>query len=235
MTLIGRPGHEWRRRPLPRRLRRHVQWLWPAGDWSARRTRAKLGRSRGRRIDFDQYGWTLSSGDPLDHRRPAICPRVDQGQCRQGGQGVRSQARYLRACGAAVSANTVLRRPGPGADVDVLIVGAGISGVGAAYHLHDQCPDKRYLILEGQGHLRRHLGDAQISRRAFRFGPLHLRLPLQAVDRPADRQWRRDPQIHGRGHRRERHRRSHPLRTPHQRLPLVERRQPLDRRGDPQR
>jgi monooxygenase len=32
--------------------------------------------------------------------------------------------------------------------VDVLIVGAGISGVGAAYHLQQQCPDKRYLILE---------------------------------------------------------------------------------------
>ena len=32
---------------------------------------------------------------------------------------------------------------------DVLIVGAGISGVGAAYHLQDQCPDKSYVILEG--------------------------------------------------------------------------------------
>ena len=32
--------------------------------------------------------------------------------------------------------------------VDVLIVGAGISGVGSAYHLQEQCPDKSYLILE---------------------------------------------------------------------------------------
>ncbi|MEI8241465.1 MAG: NAD(P)/FAD-dependent oxidoreductase, partial [Actinomycetota bacterium] len=32
---------------------------------------------------------------------------------------------------------------------DVLIVGAGISGVGAAYHLQDQCPGKSYLVLEG--------------------------------------------------------------------------------------
>ena len=31
---------------------------------------------------------------------------------------------------------------------DVLIVGAGISGVGAAYHLQQQCPDKSFLILE---------------------------------------------------------------------------------------
>ncbi len=32
--------------------------------------------------------------------------------------------------------------------VDVLIVGAGISGVGSAYHLQQQCPDKSYAILE---------------------------------------------------------------------------------------
>jgi cation diffusion facilitator CzcD-associated flavoprotein CzcO len=33
--------------------------------------------------------------------------------------------------------------------VDVLIVGAGISGIGAGYHLQTQCPDKRFVILEG--------------------------------------------------------------------------------------
>ena len=33
---------------------------------------------------------------------------------------------------------------------DVLIVGAGISGVGGAYHLQQQCPDKSYVILEMQ-------------------------------------------------------------------------------------
>ncbi len=33
---------------------------------------------------------------------------------------------------------------------DVLIIGAGISGIGAAYHLQQQCPDRSYLILEAQ-------------------------------------------------------------------------------------
>jgi len=33
---------------------------------------------------------------------------------------------------------------------DVLIVGAGISGVGGAYHLTQQCPEKTYVILETQ-------------------------------------------------------------------------------------
>jgi cation diffusion facilitator CzcD-associated flavoprotein CzcO len=33
---------------------------------------------------------------------------------------------------------------------DVIIVGAGLSGIGAAWHLQDKCPDKSYLILEGR-------------------------------------------------------------------------------------
>ncbi|MEO7854156.1 MAG: NAD(P)/FAD-dependent oxidoreductase [Rubrivivax sp.] len=37
-----------------------------------------------------------------------------------------------------------------GTDFDVLIVGAGISGIGVAYHLQRQCPDKRFVILEEQ-------------------------------------------------------------------------------------
>ncbi|MDF2494133.1 NAD(P)/FAD-dependent oxidoreductase [Sphingomonas sp.] len=34
--------------------------------------------------------------------------------------------------------------------VDVIIVGAGLSGVGAAHHLQRRCPDRSYLILEGR-------------------------------------------------------------------------------------
>jgi cation diffusion facilitator CzcD-associated flavoprotein CzcO len=34
--------------------------------------------------------------------------------------------------------------------VDVLIVGAGLSGIGAACHLRTRCPDKTYLILEAR-------------------------------------------------------------------------------------
>jgi cation diffusion facilitator CzcD-associated flavoprotein CzcO len=33
---------------------------------------------------------------------------------------------------------------------DVLVIGAGISGIGAGYHLQAQCPTKRYAILEGR-------------------------------------------------------------------------------------
>jgi monooxygenase len=34
---------------------------------------------------------------------------------------------------------------------DVLIVGAGLSGIGAAWHLQTNCPDRTYAILEGRG------------------------------------------------------------------------------------
>lgn len=33
---------------------------------------------------------------------------------------------------------------------DVLIIGAGISGIGAAYHLQTMCPDRDFVILEGR-------------------------------------------------------------------------------------
>src|SRR5664279_3337758 len=34
--------------------------------------------------------------------------------------------------------------------VDVLVVGAGISGIGAAYHLQKLCPDRSYAIVEAR-------------------------------------------------------------------------------------
>jgi len=36
---------------------------------------------------------------------------------------------------------------------DVVIIGAGLSGVGAAYRLQTQCPSKRYVVLEGRGEM----------------------------------------------------------------------------------
>ncbi|MEK7295391.1 MAG: NAD(P)/FAD-dependent oxidoreductase [Actinomycetota bacterium] len=33
---------------------------------------------------------------------------------------------------------------------DVVVVGAGISGIGAGYHLQTKCPDRSYVILEGR-------------------------------------------------------------------------------------
>ena len=40
-----------------------------------------------------------------------------------------------------------------GEHFDVIVVGAGISGIGAGYHLQSECPDRTYLILEGRDDL----------------------------------------------------------------------------------
>ena len=33
---------------------------------------------------------------------------------------------------------------------DVIVVGAGLSGIGAGYHLQTACPNKTYAVLEGR-------------------------------------------------------------------------------------
>lgn len=38
-------------------------------------------------------------------------------------------------------------------DIDVLIIGAGISGIGTAFHLQSHCPEKTYAIVEARGAL----------------------------------------------------------------------------------
>jgi len=64
--------------------------------------------------------------------------------------------------------------------VDVVIVGAGISGISAAWHLQDRCPDKSYVILErrenlgGTWDLFRYPGirsDSDMFSLGFRFRP----------------------------------------------------------------
>src|SRR6516162_10085869 len=39
----------------------------------------------------------------------------------------------------------------PAEHFDVIIIGAGLSGIGAGYRLQMQCPGKRYVILEARG------------------------------------------------------------------------------------
>ena len=63
---------------------------------------------------------------------------------------------------------------------DVLIVGAGISGIGAAYHLSQQCPGKSFVVLEGlesfggTWHMHRYPGirsDSDLYTFGYRFKP----------------------------------------------------------------
>lgn len=65
-------------------------------------------------------------------------------------------------------------------EFDVLIIGAGISGIGSAYHLKTQCPDKSFAILEskedigGTWHTHRYPGvrsDSDLYTFGYRFKP----------------------------------------------------------------
>src|ERR1700685_4508092 len=82
---------------------------------------------------------------------------------------------------------------GDGASVqhfDVLIVGAGISGIGAGYHLTQQCPDKSFVVLEAQETFggtwwtHQHPGvrsDSNLSTFGYRFKPW-LGAPIASAD-----------------------------------------------------
>jgi monooxygenase len=47
--------------------------------------------------------------------------------------------------------------------VDVLIVGAGLSGIGAGCHLQARCPERSYAILEALGGTRRKVDGCEIA------------------------------------------------------------------------
>jgi monooxygenase len=44
-------------------------------------------------------------------------------------------------------------RTATGEHVDVLVVGAGLSGIGAACHLQRECPDRSYAVVEARAHI----------------------------------------------------------------------------------
>ncbi|MBL9103956.1 MAG: NAD(P)/FAD-dependent oxidoreductase [Myxococcales bacterium] len=83
--------------------------------------------------------------------------------------------------------------------LDVLIVGAGLSGIGAAYHLQDRCPGKTYAVLEarrdlgGTWDLFRYPGirsDSDMHTLGFAFRPWTQSRSI--VDGPAILQYLRD-------------------------------------------
>ncbi len=75
----------------------------------------------------------------------------------------RDRPRRARVASTASRDRTSLRSVAPESEsaspaadpehFDVVVVGAGISGIGAGYHLGEECPGHRYVILEGRERL----------------------------------------------------------------------------------
>jgi monooxygenase len=78
------------------------------------------------------------------------------------------------------ASNVTPFKPAAQTDFDVIIVGAGLSGIGAAFHLQRDCPKKSFVILEGRDALGgtwdlfRYPGirsDSDMNTLGFRFRP----------------------------------------------------------------
>ena len=85
------------------------------------------------------------------------------------------------------------------AHLDVLVVGAGLSGISAAWHLQTRCPDRSYAVLEareamgGTWDLFRYPGirsDSDMYTLGYRFRP--WRDPKAIADGPAIRSYIED-------------------------------------------
>src|SRR5207244_8293070 len=101
---------------------------------------------------------------PVRRRLPGACRHRPQGPDRLlrrdrfdgelGGRGVDpAQPLALGRRGIAEGCTRVTFRDMSPEHVDVLIVGAGLSGVGAGYHLQTRCPGKTYAIFESRADL----------------------------------------------------------------------------------
>ena len=112
-----------------------------------------------------------------------------------------------------VTAERPLAAPLANTHVDVLIVGAGISGIGAAHYLKTKLPAQVVRDPRGARRDRRHLGPVPLPGHPLGLRPAHVRLRVQAVDeRQRDRGRPGDPRLPRGGGRRERSGPAHPLR-----------------------
>ena len=100
----------------------------------------------------------------------------------------------------------------PDEHVDVLIVGAGISGICAAYHVQAKCPGKTFAILEARDCRRRHVGPVPVSRHPLRLGHVHAGLQVPPVAGCEGHRGRAvHPQLRARDGEQVRHRPEDPL------------------------
>ena len=98
---------------------------------------------------------------------------------------------------------------------DVLIIGAGISGIGAAYRIHEKNPKLSYRVLERRARIGGTWDLNPLSGHPVRQRHLHAELSLRAVDSAGERRRRaRHPRVSDPDRAQARHRQAHPLQHP---------------------
>ena len=95
----------------------------------------------------------------------------------------------------------------PAQHFDVVIIGAGLSGIGAAYRLQTRCPGKSYAIFEARDAIGGTWDLFRYPRHPLRLRHVHPRLSLPPVERSQSHRRRPvHPQLHPRNRPRVRHR-----------------------------
>src|ERR1700733_9735709 len=139
-----------------------VERVFGCGRTPPLRRPSARGRSDDRHLGADpgppsarMTAHTASAASPASWPAMRAAPLFDT--MRDAGFRRRSTGRFTKAANRQGSSETMndtaaLAKVAPQAieDFDVLIVGAGISGVGGAYHLTRQCPGTRFVVLETQ-------------------------------------------------------------------------------------
>ena len=98
---------------------------------------------------------------------------------------------------------------------DVLIIGAGISGIGAAYRIHEKNPKLSYTVLERRARIGGTWDLFRYPGHPVRQRHLHAELSLRAVDAARERRrGRRHPRVPDPDRAQARHRRAHPVQHP---------------------
>ena len=102
----------------------------------------------------------------------------------------------------------------PGAHFDVLIVGAGLSGVGAACHLRSEAPGDDLRHPRSEKCVRGHLGSFPLSGHTLGFRHVHIRFRVSPVGRrKGDRRWTVNFALSGRNREGIRRRSPEPFRS----------------------
>ena len=128
---------------------------------------------------------------------PRTSPRAtpnapaDRSASESGGSDAETGAATLSTTPRSNPVTSTSARDPASEHVDVLIVGAGLSGIGAAYRLQTAVPRPQLRRPRGARGDRRHLGPVPLPRGALGLRHVHPRLPVQAVDgREVDRRRR---------------------------------------------